>query len=139
MAWQDCMERLRLHAPQNPATHYAPCLPIHGPPIPVTLRHHITPSVPPLTLRNPARRRGCFLHNGKNSEWRPASASTCSSCVICILPHLILPLSYLFYIFRSSYLFRRRVCCALVPGTSVFDLPTLINSRLFLFFLCLIV
>ena len=43
-------------------------------------------------------------------------------------------LFYLFSIF-SQFLFSGwRVCCALVPGTLAFDLPTLIHSR-FLFFL----
>ena len=66
-----------------------------------------------------------------------SSSSTTCSCVICILPHFIIPCFYgfTFFVVLVSWLAR----CALVLGTSAFDLPTrlLINSRLFFCFLCL--
>ena len=52
------------------------------------------------------------------------SVSSQYSCFIC-------------FIYHSSYCLGWRVCCAFVPGTLAFDLPTLINSRFFFGFLCL--
>ena len=43
--------------------------------------------------------------------------------------------SFVFCLVSELYFLGWRVCCALVPGTSAFDLPTLINSRFFLGFL----
>ena len=53
---------------------------------------------------------------------------------VCIPSHLRIPfdLFVLFFVPGSSYCLAWRVCCATVPLTLESDLPTLINSRLFL-------
>ena len=46
--------------PRYPAINHTPSLPIHRSSIPITFRHHITPSCPLLPLPNPARQHACF-------------------------------------------------------------------------------